>query len=75
MQFEFSLNYRKLNAVTVRDSYSILKMDKSINRLGPSSCLSSSNANWCFWEIELEQTNMYKTAFVKTNDLFRYMRK
>lgn len=41
----FCVYYRKSNAVAVRDSYSIARMDKCIDSLGTANVLSTLVAN------------------------------
>lgn len=51
----FCVNYCKLDAVSVRDSYSIPGMDEFINSLGPVNVFLTLDADSGYWQIELLQ--------------------
>lgn len=58
--FQFCIDFRKLDAVTVRDSYLILQMEGRIDSLGMGTVFSTLDANSGYWQIELEKTDMDK---------------
>ena len=41
----FCVDYRKLNAVTVRDSYPVPRMDESIDSLGEATIFTTLDCN------------------------------
>lgn len=65
----FCVDYRRLNATTVRDSHPILKMDECIDVLGTVVLLSALDANSVYRLIEMEEKDMNKAAFVTHNGL------
>jgi hypothetical protein len=50
----FSIDYRKLNAVTVRDSYPLPRMDECIDSLGGASVFSTLDCYSGFWKIPVD---------------------
>ena len=70
----FCVDYRRLNAVTVRDSYPISRMDECIDSLGDSQVFSTLDCNVGYWQIEIEEEDKDKTAFVTHHGLFRFKR-
>lgn len=65
-------NYRKLNAVTVRDSYLIPRMDTCIASFRSANVFSTLDASRGYLQIEMDDNDMDKTALVKHKGLFRY---
>lgn len=64
---------RKLNSVTLRDSYPLPRIDAILNRLRDSSYLSSLDLTKAFWQIPLEESSRPKTAFtVPGRGLFEF---
>ena len=49
----FFIDYRRLNLVTIRDSYPIPRMDECIDSLGHAEIFSILDCNWCYWQIEI----------------------
>jgi hypothetical protein len=45
----FCIDYRKLNAVSVRDSYPLPRMDEHIDSLGDASVFSTLDCNSGYW--------------------------
>lgn len=68
----YCICYRKLNAATVRDSYPFLQMNECINGPETANVFSTLDANSGYWQIELDENNIYKTVFVTHNKLYRY---
>ena len=70
----FCVDYRRLNAETVRDSYPIPRMDECIDSLGDAQLFSTLDANSGYWQIEMAEEDKNKTAFTTHYGLFRYLR-
>ena len=47
----FCVDYRKLNAVTVKDSYTLPRMDECLDSLGDATIFSTLNCNSGYWHI------------------------
>jgi Reverse transcriptase (RNA-dependent DNA polymerase) len=59
----FCVEYRKLNALTVKDSYP-LRMDECLDSLGDATIFSTLDCNSGYWQIPIEERDRDKTAFV-----------
>jgi Reverse transcriptase (RNA-dependent DNA polymerase) len=60
----FCVDYRKLNAVTVKDSYPLPRMDECLDSLGDATIFSTLDCNSGYWQIVMKETDRNKTAFV-----------
>lgn len=70
----FCVNYRRLNASTIRNSYPIPKIDKCIDSLGGAQVFSFLSVNSGYWQIERNKKRVNKTTSVTRHGLFRYVR-
>ena len=70
----FCIDYRRLNAVTLRDSYPIPRMDECIDTLGDAKIFSTLDCNSGYWQIMMDDADKEKTAFVTHQGLFHFTR-
>ena len=70
----FCVDYRRLNAISIRDSYPLPRMDESIDSLGEASVFFTIDCNSVYWQIPLRKQDREKTAFVCHAGLYRYKR-
>ena len=70
----FCVDYRRLNAVTLRDSYPIPRMDECIDSLGDAKIFSTLDCNSGYWQIEIDEDDQEKTAFVTHQGLYHFTR-
>jgi hypothetical protein len=54
----FCIDYRKLNAVTVRDSYPLPRKDECIYSFGDASVFSTLDCNSGYWQIPVDPMYM-----------------
>lgn len=74
-KLRFCLDARKLNAVTVKDTYPLPYINRILGRLNGTKYLSSIDLSDAFWQIELETESRSKTAFiVPGRGLYQYRR-
>ena len=59
----FCVDYRRLNAVTVRDAYPIPRMDECTDSLGDAQIFSALDANTGYWQIPIATKDQDKTTF------------
>ncbi len=57
------IDYHKLNTHTVRDSYTLLRMDEILNKLHGSRYFSALDLKWGYWQVPLAQAAREMTAF------------
>ena len=71
---QFCVDYRKLNAVTVRDSYPLLRMDECIDSLGDATVFTTLDCNNGYWQVEIAEKDRDKTTFASHSGLHRFLR-
>jgi hypothetical protein len=68
----FCVDYRRLNAVTVRDSYPLPHMDECIDSLGDAKIFTTLDCNSGYWQIPVRPEDREKTTFTFTSHEGRY---
>lgn len=69
----FCVDYRRLNSVTVRDTYSIPKMDECIDSLGNAKVFTTLYCNKGYWQMPLAKDSRELTAFTCHAGLYRFL--
>jgi len=59
----FRIDYRKLNVMTIKDAYPILRMDECIESLGDARVFSTLDCNAGYWQIPVAEEDKHLTAF------------
>ena len=70
----FCVYYRMLNAVTVRDSYPLPRMDECIDSLGDATVLTTLHCSSGYWQVEIAEEDRDKTTFASHSALYRFLR-
>lgn len=68
------VDYRKLSAVTIGDAYAIPRMDECIDFLGDAQVFSKLDANYGYWQVEIVEADLDKTAFTSPHGLYSFVR-
>lgn len=68
------VDHRKLNAVTICDSYPLSRMGEYIESLGEATVLSTVDANSVYWQIEIYEQDRGETASSSQHGLHRFFR-
>jgi hypothetical protein len=66
----FCVEYRKLNAITVRDSYPLPRMDECIDSLGDANIFTTLDCNSGYWQITVRPEDREKTTFTSHEGLY-----
>ena len=67
------VDYKKLNAVTIVDSYPLPNIETTLQTLGGGySFFSKLDLRSGFWQLPIEEKDRYKTAFVTPFGLFEW---
>ena len=70
----FCVDYRRLNALTIPDTYPLPRMDDCIDSLGDANIFTTLDANSGYWQINIAEEDRDKTTFVCHRGLYRYRR-
>lgn len=68
----FCVDYRKLNSVTKKDVYPFPRIDDSLGRLRRAKYFSSIDLRSGYWQIEVDERDREKTAFVTPDGLYEF---
>ncbi|MCG8113688.1 MAG: RNase H-like domain-containing protein, partial [Candidatus Thiodiazotropha taylori] len=63
----FCIDFRKLNNRTIRDAYTLPRIDDTIDTLIGSKYFSKLDLRSGYWQVEIEEQDKYKTAFTVGN--------
>lgn len=74
VRLRLRVDYRKLNAVTRRDSYPIPRMDESIDSLGESQIFATLDCNSGYWQVGVDEPDRDQTTFSSHSEIYRSTR-
>nr|VZI45962.1 unnamed protein product [Spirometra erinaceieuropaei] len=64
------VDYRHLNAVTVRDSFPLPRLDDTVDALGQTAWFSTLDLK--YWQVEIHPNDRHKTTFTVPQGLFEF---
>jgi len=70
----FCVDYRKLNAVTIRDSYPIPRMDDCIDSLGTAKIFTTLDCNSGYWQIPIATEDKDKATVISHAGAWQFKR-
>ena len=68
----FCVDYRRLNDVTIKDSYPLPRIDDSLDALAGSEWFSTLDLASGYWQVEVDESDRPKTAFTTGSGLFQF---
>ena len=68
----FCIDFRKVNAVTKKDSFPLPRIDDSLHRLEGSSWFSTMDLASGYWQVAMDEDDAEKTAFIVENGLYQF---
>lgn len=68
----FFLNYRKLNPISLRDSYPLLQIDKHIDPFGGAIFFSRLDCNSEYWQAQIAEQDRDKTILASHCSLYQF---
>ena len=73
-EIRFCVDYRKLNSMTIRDSYPIPNIQDIFDTLGGSAYFSTLDLRSGYWQLDLDEESIPKTAFTCHKGLYEFTR-
>lgn len=70
--WRFCVDYRKLNAITVKDSYPIPLVDDLLDELGKARIFTKIDLRTCYHHIRVRNEDVGKTAFVVASGHYEF---
>ena len=72
LDFRFCLDQRAVNEISAKDSYPLPLIAETKDALGGSVIFSAIDVERAFWQIEIEEEDKCKTAFLLNNELLEF---
>ena len=73
-QLSFRCDFRYLNAVILKDVYPILRVYKSLSKLGDAKFFTTLDLGSAFWQVPLRKKDREKTGFACELGLYQWKR-
>ena len=70
----FVVDMRKLNDITVKDCYPLMRIDDALDNLGGAKYFATLDLQSGYWQVELDEESKPLTAFVTDQGLFEFNR-
>jgi hypothetical protein len=70
----FCVDYRRLNAITVPDTYPLPRMDECIGTLGDAALFTTLDCNSGYWQIPVDPPDRDKTTYTSHYGTYRFRR-
>jgi hypothetical protein len=70
--FRFCIDLKKVNAVTIKDSYSLPLIGECVDALSGAQYFSKIDVDRAYWQVRLREEDKCKTAFVVDGNLFEF---
>ncbi|GBM18800.1 Retrovirus-related Pol polyprotein from transposon 297 [Araneus ventricosus] len=68
----FCVDYRKLNEITIKDSYPLPRIDDTLDALDGSQWFSTLDLKSGYWQVEIQPEDKEKTAFTTGQGLWQF---
>ena len=68
------VDYRALNKVTRKDCFPLPLIEESVDSLCGNVWFTNLDANSAYWQVEIDESDKCKTAFLTTFGLFQHAR-
>lgn len=72
VKYRFVLDLRKLNDVTVKDSYPLPRIDATLDALGGAKFFSVIDMARGYFQVPIAEVDRCKTAFMANNKLYQF---
>ena len=68
----FCVDYRRLNALNLKDAYNLPHIDETLNTLGGAEWFCTMDLASGYWQIKMREEDKPKTAFMTRKGLFQF---
>lgn len=72
-EIRFCIDYRKLNAVTVKDSHPLPLIQDIFDQLGGSTIFTTLDLKSGYWQVPMDEGSIEKTAFITHQGLYEFV--
>jgi hypothetical protein len=72
--YRMCIDYRRLNAVTIKDKYPLPLIDEQLDRLGGNHYFTTLDLASGFYQVPVEEESIAKTAFVTPESHYEFLR-
>ena len=70
--YRLCLDYRRLNAVTLKDAHPIPRVDDILDSLAGNKYFSTIDLASGYWQVEMDEADKEKTAFTTGDSLYQF---
>lgn len=61
---QFCIDLRKLNSKTIKDAYSLPRIEETLDTLHGAKWFSTLDLKSAYWQVEISEQDKHKTAFM-----------
>jgi hypothetical protein len=72
--YQMCVDYRRLNAVTIKNQYPLPLIDEQLDRLGGNHYFTTLDVASGFYQVPVEEDSIVKTAFVTPESHYEFLR-
>jgi len=65
------VDYRRLNSITIKDAYLLLRIDESLDTLAGSKYFSTLDLLSGYWQVPISPDAQDKAAFITHDELWK----
>ena len=70
----FCIDFRKLNDITIKDSFPLPVIADHMDKLGAAKYFTSLDMGSAFWQVKLDDASMPRTAFITSDNQYEWTR-
>ncbi|KZS08016.1 Uncharacterized protein APZ42_028148 [Daphnia magna] len=71
--WRFCVDYRRLNAISIKDVFPLPRFEETLSRMGNASIFSTLDLDSGYWQAPLNEEDKVKTAFVTPDGLYQFL--